>query len=302
MGFATKTCRREFSRLGVNSECLFPQRSSAIFKAFPGAHHCGVEASYPERGVFAIRDRRDWEIGPDWGFFSSVREQRAMHRNARPTSVLVLAILNLILGGTGLVYSICGGLGLVLAALWLPTLPKTPGQPTQPGMFDAYQYVQQRVPSYYAFTGTSLGVSLAGQIVLLVSGVGLLKMRRWARTASLLYASVAVFMALVSLPYMMGLVNPAMAEFYGEAAKGPGMAIYSLFSDPMVLSVMTTLGSVVGLIYPVTLLIILNRPRIKAAFVPAALPADTPIRNEQRAAAGADTVDERIRPSGSGYK
>jgi len=223
-----------------------------------------------------------------------------MHRDARPTSVLVLAILNLILGGMGLIAFICGGVMLALLAVWIPTLPKAPGQPTQPGFFDPYQYVQARVPSYYAVTGAAMGVSLIGQAILVVSGIGLLKMRRWARTVSILFASVSVFMTLVGLPYMIAVVNPVMAEYYSELAKGQGMAMYSMFSDPIMLSVMNIFGSLVGLIYPVTQLIILNRPRIKAAFVPAALPADLSHPNKEGMDAGADTTDERMREGRAG--
>ena len=89
-------------------------------------------------------------------------------------------------------------------------------------------------------------------IILIVSGIGLLKRRNWGRTLSNVYAVIAIIQAIGTLVLNLVFLPEAMAEMPG-AENNPGQAIGNI------------VGGVVALIYPILLLIFLNKPEVKSA-------------------------------------
>jgi hypothetical protein len=105
-------------------------------------------------------------------------------------------------------------------------------------------------------------------VVLLAAGIGLLRLRPWARMASIIYAIYAILMGLVGMVVnYYFLVQPMLAQAQqkqgAEAAGAIGGAIGGC------------IGGCFGLIYPILLLIFMTRANVVAAFRPTSgQPAD----------------------------
>ena len=221
-----------------------------------------------------------------------------MLRTGRPTTVTVLGILNIIFGSGLLLLLLCGGLSLLLLAGLQSSMPRGPAQP--PSMFEAYEYVQQRQPSYYPFLGLSVVEGVVFALVLLSSGIGMLKVRSWARWASILAAFMSLTMNLISVVYTMVLVNPVTAEYQADLGRRMGNPVASGFSDPTMLNVVTLITALISAAYPVTLLVILFLPHVRRAFARAAERRELPDEDYDDREDRPDMLDERVsrRPKG----
>src|SRR5437763_636365 len=105
----------------------------------------------------------------------------------RPTMVLVIAILNFVFGGLGILGSCVGGI-VCLVMLNLPDPP--PGQPNP--FPNALKFLANEVPSYTAFVMAGLVVGIIMAAALVLAGIGLLRMRPWARLTCILYGFVQI--------------------------------------------------------------------------------------------------------------
>ena len=92
--------------------------------------------------------------------------------------------------------------------------------------------------------------SVAG-IVIVAAGIGLLGLKPWARTASIVYAVYAIVATTVGTILNLTVVLPRVAEL------APGL---------MGGMVGVSCGSVIYLVYPILLLIFMTRPNVVAAF------------------------------------
>ena len=180
----------------------------------------------------------------------------------KPKAIKVFGVLNVIFGGLGLLGT-CIGLGFILltsdlipnnnktgyecrscegevgqSALECPhcgtTLPALPRkQSLQETMQSNPGFVTQDENAFlYFYNIISNAVALLFAIVLLVSGIGLLKHKKWGRTAGLAWAGYSVLATIVALvvtwthiyPYRLKSIslddpNP-MAELLGELIVG----------------------------------------------------------------------------------
>jgi len=97
-----------------------------------------------------------------------------------------------------------------------------------------------------------MGLGFIFNIILIVSGIGLLKRRNWGRTLSNVYAVVAILQAIGSLVLNLVFLPEAMAGMPGQE-NNPGQAIGSIC------------GGIIAFIYPILLLIFLNKQDVKSA-------------------------------------
>jgi hypothetical protein len=95
------------------------------------------------------------------------------------------------------------------------------------------------------------GLGFIFNIILVVSGIGLLKRRNWGRTLSNVYAVVAILQAIGSLVLNLVFLPEAMADMPG-AENNPAQAIGNIC------------GGIIALIYPILLLIFLNKQEVKS--------------------------------------
>lgn len=167
----------------------------------------------------------------------------------RPTSVTVFGILNI-------VFAVFGAFGLVvtLAMFSLQTDLNNP----------VIRLIHEN-PTYAAWMKFSVLLSMPGLLVLLTAGIGLLRMKSWARILSIIYAIYAIIAGIAGMVanfffMVRPLLEQAQQQQGPEAAAAIGGAIGG------------GIGGCLGLIYPVLLLIFMTRPKVMAAFRPPTLP------------------------------
>ena len=161
----------------------------------------------------------------------------------RPTSVTVFGILNIVWGALGL----CGPSALLIT-LRVRTMMENP-----------VMTVMTDDPLLYGWLIGSQILGLIAAIVLVAAGIGLLGLKPWARTASIVYAIYAIVGVALGTIINLTVVFPRVAELVQQAPapRGAGM---------MGGMVGGTCGGVVWLAYPILLLIFMTRPKVVAAF------------------------------------
>jgi hypothetical protein len=188
----------------------------------------------------------------------------------RPAVVLVFAILHLVGGSLDLIGVLCSG---VLQVMGGSRMFGTGAAAGNVGL----QRLQQRIEELPgpAYTYGELTANLVLDLMLIAAGIGLLGMRPWARTLSLVYAVLAILNRLASTAYVLAVVAPGVeALLQQEAAGDPQMkAFSSLMKTSM------TVGALVGalfVIYPILVLIFFNLPSVKEAFRDEGAPPEMP--------------------------
>jgi hypothetical protein len=180
----------------------------------------------------------------------------------RPASVLVLAILHLVGGTIDLLGVLCSG---VMQFAGPGGLLGMPGGGAGPDPTIRLQQAIEAIPGQKAFTAAELVVNLVLDLLLLAGGIGLLNMKSWARTTSLVYAPLAILNRLGTLIYTLVVLVPGFETILQEElGRDPQFKSFgSLMKTSMIL------GAVIGalfIIYPIVVLIILNLRTVTAAF------------------------------------
>ena len=164
--------------------------------------------------------------------------------NKTPTSVLVLSIIGLILGGLGIL-----GLILVIGLQLVKFGPRDP-------MTEALQ----KDAVYVAISLISSGIGLILGMLCVASCIGSFSLRPWARKGMCIYAWGAMAQAVLGGLYTMFYVYPKMAAALPAAAP-PGYragVVGGMIGGGC--------GMVLGLIYPICVLYFYSRPHVVDAF------------------------------------
>lgn len=171
--------------------------------------------------IFELRG----QIGP---------EGQPAARMARPTSVTVFGILNIVFGSLGLMCT-----PLAIAALWIPR---------QPG-------VMQMGAAMMAYTIVGYIVGFFCAILLLAAGIGLLYQKRWARQWSYGYGWFAIVWAIIGIIISVALMASGIQGSGGleETAAKVGGVVGGMC------------GGIIGLIYPIILVVFMRRPNVVEA-------------------------------------
>jgi hypothetical protein len=170
---------------------------------------------------------------------------------------------------------------LVFGILWLPcdlftlsganeTLAIKMGGSQQA---QTQQEMQERIPYFKATTISVTVVDLILSILMIVSGVGLIRMRMWGRTVANGYAILSiiyrlgytVYYAIVMLPIMNDIMEKQVAKTGGPGAP----AATSIIQASSVVGVIFSASIVV---YPIIVLVIVNMAGARAAL--SGIPAD----------------------------
>jgi hypothetical protein len=141
--------------------------------------------------------------------------------------------------------------------------------------------ISKMVPNDRRITIWGVGDALSGllvNILLVISGVGLVMRREWGRKWGIGVASVKIVRLLISwafwifvcVPIISKQIGGAMNEFIAQSARGkqPPFSLEVVYA--VIYSGYGVLMIVVGVIYPIVCLWLLTRPRVKAALAPAA--------------------------------
>ncbi|MFM6131224.1 MAG: hypothetical protein ACKPBV_21300 [Sphaerospermopsis kisseleviana] len=169
--------------------------------------------------------------------------------SSRPASLIVFGILNTLFGVLGL----CGTAGS--ATMFLVDLPSDPAVPNP-----ALELLKSDA-TYRLFMQVALVLGGLMALMLIVAGIGLLLTKGWGRTLSIGYAWYAILAGILGMIVnWMYLIQPAMAamkDAQGPAAMG---ALVGLIGG--------LLGGLFSLIYPIVLLIFMNRAVLRQAVNP----------------------------------
>lgn len=130
------------------------------------------------------------------------------------------------------------------------------------------------IPGFWWVTTTSMLLTVINGTLLIVCGLGLLKMRPWARTLAIVYAVLATIATIGGVYYAVTYANPGMvkfqqkmAEFQAENARKANQPPPPSFQPSVAQSNAISIGtSVFQLAYPIILLVILYLPHVNAAF------------------------------------
>jgi len=152
-----------------------------------------------------------------------------VHDAPKPGSIKVFGILNVVFGAIGL---ICGGFGFLTLVV----------MQSSSDMGDA---IQSAMSAQYSGGYMTAVIGLLLNIFLLTCGIGLLKERNWGRTWSLGYAVLGI------IHTVGGAIGAVIFAQAGPAAIGAGFG--------------AIIGTAIGVIYPICILIFLTRPNVVEA-------------------------------------
>lgn len=152
----------------------------------------------------------------------------------RPTSVTVLAILNIVFGGLGI---LCSPFAVI--SLLIP-------QPTGSGFEISY--------AMKLFSMFSYGLGFVMSIILLASGIGLLNLKKWARQTAYFYGWFTVAWGILSIVINAVLFSTGAAISSEATPEMAGGIIGGIIGGMC--------GGLIGMIYPVVLIVLLRKPHV----------------------------------------
>jgi hypothetical protein len=162
----------------------------------------------------------------------------------RPVAVTVFGVLNIVFG-------VLGFFGMIFTIATFFFLPDNGHNPVLE--------IMRNSPGYTAWMMIALPLGFLACGVSIAAGIGLLKLKGWARVLSIGYAIYTIVSCLVGavLNYIF-IMHPLMEQ----AAQKHGPEVAALIGG----AIGGTFGSCIGMVYPVVLLIFMTRPKVAAAF------------------------------------
>ena len=166
---------------------------------------------------------------------------------ARPASLVVFGVLNIVFG----LLSMCGAAGS--SVMFFVDLPRDPALPNP--MLDLIK----SNPTFRLTQMVNMGISIVLAVALMLAGIGLLRSKAWGRTLSVGYGWCAIAgIVLAMIVNWIYLVQPMLANL--KQAGGAG-------GPAETLAMGTAVGGMAsgcfGLVYPVILLVFMNRPALR---------------------------------------
>jgi hypothetical protein len=181
----------------------------------------------------------------------------------RPVVVLVFAILNIIFGGLGTLAMCCVGVMVVFLGAIFSSAPASANIPQLPT--DVIVYFVIVIVSHLILS-----------LLLLVSGIGLLNMRAWARRGSIAYGVATIAISIINAPVYVAFVAPQMekwqhavqeeAQRQQQRQGGRPGPVYQSNQSPMANAVSTIGGAIIGTAYAIALLVVMLLPSVRDAF------------------------------------
>jgi predicted Zn finger-like uncharacterized protein len=138
---------------------------------------------------------------------------------------------------------------------------------------DLYEDVDKGMPAHRLLLGVDAVFCLAFAGLLVASAIGLLQMRPWGRTLSLIFSSAALVRGLTMLLYALLFALPTVSQITQHALEGD-LGQFKVDADAIrnagsLIKVMLVILPLVGLIYPVLSLLAMLRPSVSERLSPA---------------------------------
>jgi hypothetical protein len=211
-----------------------------------------------------------------------------MKRPERPSAVLVVAILQICFGSLGLLGSLCGGGAQLAGGSQVFTPPAGAQAPP-----DVDEMMSARVPYYTAFQAGGAVLGLISGTVMIVSAIGLLKLRPWARHLTIGYACYDIVSLILNFIFSVTVSLPVMNEVWAEMRADPKFPAQAapIMNITETLTTALIYAYPVFLVYPIALLVVMFLPHVREAFRPVPLrPADKEELDDESVAAGEEAA------------
>jgi hypothetical protein len=189
-----------------------------------------------------------------------------------PVIVLIVAILHFVGGGLSLLFDCVGAVSLASGG-GTALIKKTGIPTTAPGQaepVDMEALMRERVSSFTAFSIARLVFDTILSVMLIVAGIGLLKLQSWARSLSIAYALLSILFHLGEVAYNYAFLVPVTIEGIRLSYEGmPEPQRSQLLQMMPVMSAFmwfVPLFHLLYVIYPIIVLILLTRKRVVEAF------------------------------------
>ena len=125
------------------------------------------------------------------------------------TSVLVIAIVNFVVAGLGLIYSLCVLALLTLELYWEQGRDGA-------AQADMRAYLETRLPGYTDIEFGYAWLPLLFAVLMVVAGIGLLTMQPWARRLSVAFALVIILQHISYVIFELVFVIPMEKQWWVE--------------------------------------------------------------------------------------
>jgi hypothetical protein len=173
----------------------------------------------------------------------------------RPVGVTVFAILNLVFGGLGLTCNLCN-------IVFTPVLQHMQAQ--QGGGNETREmekHLAAKVPGFKVIAWVQVGLSLLLSSILVIAGIGLLRMNPASRWLCVCYSVMEFLVQIAATIYTIGYVSPAVDEW----AKTRNDQLPPGFMSMIIIGG-TVFAAFLGVAYAAALLIYVLLPATAKAF------------------------------------
>jgi hypothetical protein len=187
----------------------------------------------------------------------------------KPASITVIAILQFVFGGFGIIGGICGGVMMAAGGQNMNFFSGggAPGQ-NQAHMEQLQKEMEAAMtetPAYQVVQITELTVELGLSLAMIASGIGLLQLRPWGRQLAIIYVVVSIGSKILNSAYVLIFTIPAFNSFLQtHSPNGPEEQM--IFTMMRMIVYFPILYYLVCMIYPIIVFIIMFRPAVVAAF------------------------------------
>jgi hypothetical protein len=118
-------------------------------------------------------------------------------------------------------------------------------------------------------------------ILMISSGIGLLKLRSWGRVLSLVYATLSI-LSNIAIAVYIWVVNIPAVQAFADRLGAQGQQAQMVANMIKFFANFSIITPIVSLIYPMIVLIVMLRPSVAGAFrAEADVPSDTGSRSNQ---------------------
>jgi hypothetical protein len=190
----------------------------------------------------------------------------------RPASVTAAGVMAIVYGS---LFSLCGVCGLIFQATGNDFM--VGADPMHAQMQKALEEAMEKDLEGHKALQTAIAiVGLGEAVALLIAGIGILYMRRWARTLAFVACLIAIATSLLQAIYQAVLVMPAMSRAFEVALpaalpQGGGPQAAELMRFMKMMMTIATVGglilSTVFIVYLFVIVYLLCRRHVRAAFM-----------------------------------
>jgi hypothetical protein len=174
-----------------------------------------------------------------------------------------MGILNIIWGSIWVLIGLCAGAQPFI--FYNFPLPQPGGGKTYPyrGLYDL---LKREVPAYVAVETAHVVLLLVLAVLLIIAGVGLLRMKNWSRSTSIFYGVVTVLSVIAYSIFSWIYITPVSEAWTKDFLQKQPAGTPNFGARPEFAAVAIIASLVFSLAYPIVLVVIMFLPNVRAAF------------------------------------